>query len=143
MKKLFIPLCAGALLMLGSSRLMAQETAKALIINTSSSSEVNKILASLKDADPSTYRLTVSTTNRGKASSTVYGTAPLSAIGKVNGSTGKIGGGYAASDVIVAVKVITNGKDFQRDIISKLNKNLSTQTVKTVSTSALRGGNMR
>jgi hypothetical protein len=142
MKKLFTPICAGFLMMLGSTHLMAQDSAKALIINTSSSAETNKILSSLKSADPSTYRLTVSTTSRGKTSNTVYGTAPLSSIGKLNGSTTKIGsGGYQASDVILAVKVITSGKDFQNQLLNKLNKNLTSQSFKTVNTAAMRGMN--
>ncbi|TKC08856.1 hypothetical protein [Pedobacter frigoris] len=127
MKKLFIPtLCAG-LLLFGATASKAQ-TAKALIVNTTSEAEVNKIVESLKGADPSTYRLTVN-----------YGTAPLSSIGKVGGATVGAGGGFNASDVIVIQKIITNGKDLQNSIISKLNTNLSKQSFKSVKLSAVRG----
>jgi hypothetical protein len=132
MKNLFIPMCAALFLLFGTTVSKAQDTAKGLIINTTSQAEVDKIVASLKGADPATYRLTVN-----------YGAAPLSAVGKVGGSSVAVGaGGVAASDVILAVKVITTGKDLQNSIISKLNSSLTKQSFKSVKASALRGGGL-
>ncbi|SHE86020.1 hypothetical protein [Pedobacter caeni] len=140
MKKLLIPICASLFLMLGATAANAQETAKGIIINTSSQAEVDKVLATLKNEDPSTYRLTVTTSKGGRSSSKVFGTAPIGTIGKLSGS--KIGakGGLSASDVIVAVKVITNGKELQNAVISQLNSNLTKKAVQSVKLNAARGG---
>lgn len=140
MKKLLIPICASLFLMLGATASNAQETAKGIIINTSSQAEVDKVLATLKDEDPSTYRLTVTTSKGGRTSSKVFGTAPIGTIGKLRGS--KIGakGGLSASDIIVAVKVITNGKELQNAVISKLNSSLTQKAVQNVKLNAARGG---
>lgn len=139
MKKLLIPICASLFLMFGATQLKAQETAKGIIINTSSQAEVDKVLASLKNEDPSTYRLTVTTTKGGRSSSKVFGTAPIGTIGKLSGSkiTGK--GGLAASDIIIAVKVITNGKELQNAVISQLNTNLTQKSVQSVKLNAVKG----
>lgn len=139
MKKLFIPVCASLFLMFGATQLKAQETAKGVIINTSSQSEVDKVLASLKNEDPSTYRLTVTTNKGGRSSSKVYGTAPIGTIGKLSGSKVGTNGGIAAADFIVAVKVITKGKALQDAIISQLNTNLTQKSVQSVKLNAVKG----
>lgn len=125
MKKFLIPACVALCMFIHVSQTKAQ-TAQALIIQTNSKEEVDKIMESLKNADPSTYRLTVN-----------YGTAPLSAIGKAGGAAVGGAGGYAASDVIVIQKVITNGKDLQNAVISRLNTKLSQQSFKSVKVSAV------
>lgn len=142
MKKLFIPICASLFLMFGATQLKAQETAKGLIINTSSQAEVDKVLATLKNEDPSTYRLTVTTNNGGRSSSKVYGTAPIGTIGKLSGSRVIGKGGLSAADIIVAVKVITKGKDLQNAVISQLNTNLTKKSVQSVKLNAVRGRSM-
>jgi len=141
MKKLSIAIVAMGFFMLGTSQLFAQtkNDEKALLVKTNSESEVNKILQSLKGVDPSTYRFTVVSNKDGLTSTTIYGTAPLSLIQKVGGSGApSIQSGYAASDQVLVVKVITNGRDIQRDIISKLDKSLTKQTVKAVKLNNLR-----
>lgn len=142
MKKLFIPICASLFLMFGATQLKAQETAKGLIINTSSQAEVDKVLATLKNEDPSTYRLTVTSNNGGRSSSKVYGTAPIGTIGKLSGSRVIGKGGLSAADIIVAVKVITKGKDLQNAVISQLNTNLTKKSVQSVKLNAVRGRSM-
>ncbi len=139
MKKLFIPICASLFLMFGATQLKAQETAKGIIINTSSQAEVDKVLASLKNEDPSTYRLTVTTNKGGRSSSKVFGTAPIGTIGKLSGSKIAGKGGLAASDIIIAVKVITNGKELQNAVISQLNTNLTQKSVQSVKLNAVKG----
>lgn len=137
MKNLFIPMCAALFLLFGTTASKAQDTAKGLIINTSSQAEVDKILETLKNEDPSTYRLTVSTTSKeGRKSSKVYGTAALGSIKKIGGSTGPVGGGYAANDIVILVKNIVRGKEIQDAVISQLNTSLSKQAMKTVKINA-------
>jgi len=133
MKKLIIPACVALMAAFSAQISKAQETSKGLIVSTSSQAEVNKILETLKNEDPSTYRLTVNTKGaNGRVSTKVYGTAPLGSMTKVGG--GSIGrtGGVAANDIIILVKNITKGKEIQDAVISQLNTNLTRQSLKTV-----------
>ncbi|WP_342327939.1 hypothetical protein [Pedobacter sp. FW305-3-2-15-E-R2A2] len=139
MKKLLIPICASLFLLFGATSSKAQETAKGLIINTSSQAEVDKVLAALKNEDPSTYRLTVTTNTGGRSSSKVYGTAPIGKIAKLRGSSIGTRGGLAASDIIVVVKVITKGKAIQDAVISQLNTNLTQKSIQSVKLNAAKG----
>lgn len=132
MKNLFIPLCAALFVMFGTTVKAQQETAKGLIVNTSSQAEVDKILETLKGQDPSTYRFTVSTSKGGRVSSKTYGTAAIGTIQKIGGASRPVGGGIAANDFVLLVKNIFSGKDIQDAVISKLNTNLSKHAVKTV-----------
>ncbi|WP_276088251.1 hypothetical protein [Pedobacter sp. JY14-1] len=133
MKKLVIPACVALMAVFSAQTSKAQETSKGLIVSTSSQAEVDKILATLKNEDPSTYRLTVSTKGKnGRVSNKVYGTAPLGSMTKIGGSTIGRGGSVAASDIIILVKNITKGKDIQDAVISQLNTNLTKQSLKTV-----------
>jgi hypothetical protein len=137
MKNLFIPMCAVLFVLFGTTVSKAQDTAKGLIINTTSQAEVDKILETLKNEDPSTYRLTVTTTSKGgRQSSKVYGTAALGSIKKIGGSTGPVGGGYAANDIVILVKNIVRGKEIQDAVISQLNTSLSKQAMKSVKINA-------
>ncbi|SMC39874.1 hypothetical protein [Pedobacter africanus] len=132
MKNLFIPLCAALIVMFGTTVKAQQETAKGLIVNTSSQAEVDKILESLKGQDPSTYRFTVTNSKGGRLSSKTYGTAALGSIGKIGGTSRPVGGGVAANDIVILVKNVFSGKEIQDAVISKLNTNLSKQAIKTV-----------
>lgn len=132
MKNLFIPLCAALFVLFGTTVKAQQETAKGLIVSTTSQAEVDKILETLKDQDPSTYRLTVSTSKGGRLSSKTYGTAAIGSIRKVGGASRPVGGGIAADDIVILVKNVFSGKDIQDAVISKLNTNLSKQAMKTV-----------
>ena len=132
MKNLFIPLCAALFVLFGTTVKAQQETAKGLIVSTTSQAEVDKILETLKGQDPSTYRLTVSTSKGGRLSSKTYGTAAIGSIQKVGGASRPVGGGIAADDIVILVKNVFSGKDIQDAVISKLNTNLSRQAMKTV-----------
>lgn len=103
------------------------ETGKALIISTTSKAEVDKIKESLKDADPSTYRLTITTTVKGKPKVTVLGSAPLSEVNKIKGESkiGAIKGNYAADDIVILIKNITSSSVFRDNVLKQLDTKLS------------------
>lgn len=103
------------------------EDGKALIISTTSKSELEKIKASLKDADASTYRLTVTTVEKGKSKVTTLGSAPIAEVNKIRGETklaaGK--GGFAASDIVLLVKNITSSGVLRDNVLKQLDTKLS------------------
>jgi len=104
------------------------ESGKALIISTSSRAEVDKIKESLKDADPSTYRLTITTTDKmGKAKVSTLGSAPISEVNRIKGETkiGAVKGGYAASDIVILIKNITSSGVIRDNVLKQLNTKLS------------------
>ncbi|MFN7115636.1 MAG: hypothetical protein ACK4TA_02495 [Saprospiraceae bacterium] len=104
------------------------ESGKALIISTTSKDEVEKIKASLKDADPSTYRLTITTTDKlGKSKVTTLGSAPLEEVNKIKGESKIAGlkGGYAASDIVILIKNITSSGVLRDNVLKQLNTKLS------------------
>ncbi|HMO39544.1 MAG TPA: hypothetical protein PKC76_16190 [Saprospiraceae bacterium] len=107
------------------------QTGKALIINTTSKAEVDRIKEALKDADPSTYRLTITTDVKGKPKTTTLGSAPVSEVNKIKGATklGSARGGYTASDVVVIVKVITSGYELRDNILKQMDAKLSKSAV--------------
>lgn len=103
------------------------EDGKALIISTTSKSELDKIKESLKDADPSTYRLTITTTAKGKTKVTTLGSAPISEVNKIKGES-KLGvgrGGFAAADIVILIKNITSSGIFRDNILKQLDTKLS------------------
>lgn len=103
------------------------ESGKALIISTTSKGEIEKIKEQLKDADPSTYRLTITSNVRGKAKTTTLGSAPISEVNKIRGES-KIGaakGGYAASDIVILVKNITSSGILRDNVLKQLDTKLS------------------
>lgn len=104
------------------------ESGKALIINTTSKAEIDKIKESLKDADPSTYRMTITTTDKaGKSKVTTLGSAPISEVNKIKGETrlGAVKGGYAASDIVILIKNITSSGVLRDNILKQLDTKLS------------------
>ncbi|MGP1311172.1 MAG: hypothetical protein ACTS27_13340, partial [Phycisphaerales bacterium] len=86
-----------------------------------------KIKEALKDADPSTYRLTITTTERGKTKTTTLGSAPIKEVSKISSQTrlDNIKGGYAASDIVILVKNITSSSVLRDNVLKQLNADLS------------------
>jgi len=111
---------------------------KALILNTTSSSELQGIKASLKGVDPSTYRITIKEKDRyGNVKTSTLGTAPLSEVAKVSTNSDVKAaplqvGGLAASDVILVIKNITSSSVIQDQILQGLDKNFSKAIINDV-----------
>lgn len=103
------------------------EDGKALIISTTSKSELDKIKASLKDVDSSTYRITVTTLEKGKSKVTTLGAAPIAEVNKIKGEA-KLGigkGGFAASDIVILVKNIVSSSVLRDNVLKQLDTKLS------------------
>lgn len=123
------------------SQVVKPNTGKALILSTTSSSDLANVKSSLKGIDPSTYRITVKKADRfGNVTTTVLGTAPLNEVAKVRTNSGintavVNPGGFAASDVIFIMKNITSSSVIQDQILQGLDKNFSKAVINDVQVS--------
>jgi hypothetical protein len=106
-----------------------EKPSEAIRVKTESKEEINKILAAVKGADKSTYRLTVVEAQAdGKAKTKTYGSAPLDTVRKIGGGQVPVvgaGRGVAADDIIIIVKVITKGSAIRDRLMRNLDTKLS------------------
>ena len=138
MKKLLTLICAGSVMMFVITNLITKDYARAYIIHTSSAAEVQKILARLKNTDPSSYRLTVWSSSGTKTITTVYGTASICGIEKLEGRGIRDHKDYAASGILVMQPGSRKqSAELRKEIISVLDKGLTAQSFRRVKLSNL------
>ncbi len=142
--KFFLTALLAFALVIGAQAQKSQ-SGKALIINTSSEKEIAKIKQALKDADPSTYRLTITTTERGKTKTTTLGSAPIKEVSRISSaaSLGNIKGGYAAADIVILVKNITSSSVLRDNVLKQLNADLSKSATMDLNYQVTRANQLR